>query len=566
MSPDLTPREFALLLDEYVRGELPADRAQACERHLVAHAGARRDVQAATRLLLAPAWRSTGEPPAGLLENTMTSTRRILDESDRRHPRRLEFPQPWRRALAWTTAGAAAAIAIVLAWPNAAPPALADMLARLRDVDGVQVEGWVRGPDGSPEPWRQWVAADGSFRAEIGGDSARRIVTWHDGVREVKDAAGRLYRLADPGAGQARHEEVETTLRRLEAMARDGSLAANAGEIAREDRGDVTRFTRFGREALGPELRLRWTLDVDNGTSLPRAAAVDQMVAGEWVRTGELAFTAYEAGPADLFRLDGPAAVLSGEDRARLWFELGVSVRSLETPAVTNPAGDSEVRRLGASDVRGGTAGGGYMYHEAGVFTCGLYNLTVNDLVHLLAGRPVVDNAVARRRVSLEVRTKDALPWQRKVAAALDSLGLRAEVTPRTSTRHRYVFGQDGRTFTPSRFEFDAVSVRGDTDGYHYDLERVPLSSAVEMLLGNSALRRDARDTVVYGTPGAAAPDPFATPIDIAFHNRDRSWETNLAFLNERFGITLDVIEDTLTIWEVELAEAQSPSGAKDGD
>lgn len=566
MSSELTPREFALLLDEYVRGELATERAQACERHLAAHPDARRDVQAATRLLLSPAWRSAGAPPAGLLKDATASTRRILDGTARRRSRRLEWPRAWRPALAWASAGVAVTIALMLAWPNSAPPAFADLLARLRDVDGVQVEGWVRGPDGKREPWRQWVAADGSFRAEIGEAEERRIVTWHDGVREVRDAAGRLYRLPDPDAGPSRREDVQAVLRQLEAMARDGSLAATTGEIEREVRGDISRFTRVARGALGPELRLRWMLDVDNATSMPRTGAVDQMVAGEWVRTGELTFTAYDDGVADLFRQDGPPASITEDDRARLWFELGISARSLVTPAVTAPAGDSEVRRLGGADVRDGTTGGGYTYHEAGVATVGMYNLTVDNLIRGLAGPSVVDNDVARRRVSVEVRAKDALPWQRKIAAALDTLGLRAEAIPRTVARHRYVFGQDGRAFTASRIEFDAVSVRGDTDGYHYALERVPLSSAVGMLLGNSGLRRDARDTVIYATPVDATRNPFATPVDVMFHNRDGSWETNLAFLRERFGITLEVFEDTLTAWEVELFESRSPSDAADGD
>lgn len=566
MSAELTPREFELLLDEYVRGELAADRAQACERHLVAHPDACRNVQFATRLLLAPAWRAAGEPPPGLLEDASAATQRILEGTARRHSRWLQLSRPWRRALAWSAAGAVAAIAIVLAWPDAAPPAFADMLARLRDVDGVQVEGWVRGPDGSPEPWRQWVAADGSFRAEIGEATSRRLVTWHDGVREVRDAAGRLYRLPDPGAGQARHEDVQATLRRLEAMARDGSLAAAAGEVEREERGDMTRFTRVGRGALGPGNRLRWTLDIDNGTMLPRAGAVDQMVDGGWVRTGELSFTSYVAGDDRLFALEGPATPLTEEDRARLWFELGVSARSLETPAVTAPDSDSEVRRLGASDVRGGTTGGGYTYREAGVITVGLYNLTVDNLVRGLAGPPVIDNPAARQRVALEIRAKDALPWRRKVAAALDTLGLRAEVVERTSTRRRYVFGQDGRDFAPSRVAFDAVSVRGDTDGYHYDLERVQLSSAVEVLMGNSNLHQDARDTVIFASWGDAKRDAFAAPVDVTFHNRDGSWETNLAFLRENFGITLEVVEDTITIREVELVELQSPAGVSQGD
>ncbi|MBM4131424.1 hypothetical protein FJ250_10440, partial [bacterium] len=345
MSPELTPREFEQLLDEYVRGELTAARAEACERHLATHPDARRDVQVATGLLLAPAWRAAGAPPPGLLEHAMIATQRILEGAAQRRSRRPELSRPWRRALAWSATGVAVAIAIVLAWPDAAPPAFADVLARLRDVDGAQVEGWVRGPDANPEPWRQWVTADGSFRAEIGEATNRRLVTWRDGVREVRDAAGRLYRLPDPGAGLTRHEDVQATLRRLEAMARDGSLAAAAGEVEREDRGEMTRFTRVDRGALGPENRLRWTLDVDNGTALPRAMAVDQMVAGGWVRTGELTFTAYAAGDDRLFSLDGPAAPLTEGDRARLWFELGVSAHSLETPAVTAPAGDSEVRR-----------------------------------------------------------------------------------------------------------------------------------------------------------------------------------------------------------------------------
>ena len=84
--------------------------------------------------------------------------------------------------------------------------------------------------------------------------------------------------------------------------------------------------------------------------------------------------------------------------------------------------------------------------------------------------------------------------------------------------------------------------------------------------MGNSNLHQDARDTVIFASWGDAKRDAFAAPVDVTFHNRDGSWETNLAFLRENFGITLEVVEDTITIREVELVELQSPAGVSQGD
>lgn len=562
MSAELTSRGFALLLDEFVRGELDADRARACERHLESNAAARAVASDATRLLLSPAWRAAGSPPAGLLEGAMSATRRRLEAASA--PRRsvLALATPWRRALALAAAVAAVATVLLLAWPSSAPPAFADVLARLRDVEGVQVEGWVLGPSGRREPWRQWVAADGSFRAEVGDAENRRLVAWRDGVRLVRDAAGRLYRFEEPEAALAGRDEVQQLLRRLEAMSRDGSLAVGS-RITAEDIGEATRFTRLQAGPLGgPELARR-VLEVDNRTSLPRSAAVEERVGEAWVRTGELEFTGFDVATIeDLFRTSAPTLAPGEDDHARLWFELGISLRSLETPAVTAPAGDSEVRRLSATDAGAGTNGGGYTYREAGVTTLGIYNLSVDNLVRGLGGPDVIDNDAARQRVSLEVRTKTALPWRRQLAAALDSLGLHAEVVTHETARRRFVFRQDGRAIAPSRFDLDNMSIRADVDGYRYLFEHQHLGAVVTNLLGNSSLRRDARDTVVFAVPAGDGRDPFRTAVDVEFHNPNGSWETNLSVLRDKFGVTLEVIEETLERQAVELRVRSSPESA----
>ena len=198
--------------------------------------------------------------------------------------------------------------------------------------------------------------------------------------------------------------------------------------------------------------------------------------------------------------------------------------------------------------------------------TTGLYNLAVDNLVRGLAGMPVVDNAAARRRVSLEVQTKTALPWRRQLATALDSLDLRADLVSRVSTRQRLVFRQDGRPLAASRFDLGSMSIRADVDGYRYELEHQPLEAAILTLLGNSSLRHDARDTVVFEDPASGTRDLFRTPVDIEFHNADGSWEANLAFLHERFGVTLEVLAESVTRQEIELVEVAPAAGVRHGD
>lgn len=562
MSAEISRREFELLLDEYIQGALPADRAQACDRYLAMHPDARGMVRDATLLLLSPAWRAAGEPPAGLLASAVAKTQARLAETPRRQPVLATATRYWRPTLAWTSLAAAATVAALLLWPSTTPVVIADVLARLRDAESLHVEGWIRGADGQPVPWQQWVQADGDFRAEVGPAGKRSTVVWHDGQRRVRDADGRLFSLDESRAGPPHRAGLRGPLHQLEAMFRDGTLAARSAEYSTENLGRTTRFTHRPQGPLGGASHRRWIVEVDNDSSLPRTVLVEERVAGDWVRVSELRLVDLDrSGDPELYRLDGPALAVGDEELTRLWFELAVSPRSLLVPAATAPAGDSDVRRLTATDASGDSSGGGYTWQEAGVTTLGLYNLSVDNLIRGLAGLPVAAGEIAQRRVSLEVRTKSVLPWQRQVAAALDSLGLRAEVVATPVQRRRFVFRQDGRRLEPSRIEFGNSEVRGDTDGYHFRLEHLPLADVVRSLKGNSAERWSAHDTLEFVAPPDRGNDPFATPVDVEFHNPDGRFASSLSHLGERFGVTMEVIAESLMTWEVRLIEAGPTHG-----
>jgi hypothetical protein len=552
-SADLSRHEFEQLLDEYVRGELPAERASACERYLAAHPEAQREAHEARILLLTPSWRAAGNPPPGLLEQAMARVDAQLQAPARRTPRIGSLAGAWRPALAWSGLAAAVVIGTVLLWPSATPVVFADVIARLQEVGSLQVEGWVRGENGRQVPYRQLLLADGTFRADIGAPGQERVVVWRDGVRMVKDSDGSVYRSVD-----GRYPpDIPVTLRdvreNLRAFYSDKESVSDSYTFTQEQIGDITRFTRRDRGPLGRAGSNRErSLDVDGDTALPVASRVREMVGGEWLLMSELRFTAFDQElPAGFLEMAGPDLPLDDPARERLWFELGITPASIQVPAVMPPVGDVEFQVLGPADLPEGIMGGGYRSYDGGVAVVEIYNLDISGAVMMVSRLPVTPNPVATRRAWLRIRAKGSLPWHRQLAPLLDHYGLRAELTTRVASRNRYDFTLKGKALTPSRAEFPKSSTTGDVDGFHYLFRKTPLREVVTTLMSNNSLTITALDTLVFSASA------FATEVDADFHNPDRSWKTNREYLRDQFGIMVEVREESVTVKEITLFDAK---------
>jgi hypothetical protein len=196
--------------------------------------------------------------------------------------------------------------------------------------------------------------------------------------------------------------------------------------------------------------------------------------------------------------------------------------------------------------------GGGSTNYDGGVTTFELHNLSLDNLVGSVSGHTVVHNPAAQQRVSLRLRAKSSLPWPRQLAPVLDHLGLKAEVIRRPASQRRFEFRQDGRALSPSRYENDFHETRADRDGYRYRFERMPLRDVVNAMMGNSTFQWAPHDTIVF----ADARGAFVVEVDAAFHNAGGAWDTNLEHLRETFGVTVQVVVDTVDVQEVLLLPA----------
>lgn len=539
MSDRLDRRQFELLLDEYLRGDLDQQQRLLFERYLTENPAARRET-AQLQALLDGAAQSPPQP----LDD------RFIRQAQDRTAARLTASPPrrrrWRPVVSWGLVAAALAAAALTLWPAGPDLVLAQVIARLQEVSSLQVEGWVRGEDGARVPYRQWVLADGTLRAEVGPPTARRTVVLASGRRLVQDRDGTLYPDETPAPPP---ENLDTVLRRLQATYQSSDAEESSFSFSREELDDVVRFTRRGKAILGQRpSRFQWILDVDKVSALPVVARIHQLVGEQWVQVSELNFRDLgQDPPPDLFRLSGPTRDLDEQTRQRLWFELTISAGSIQWPAVCVPAGGLEVVWLGPGDVPAGITAGGSQLFSGGVTTFEIQNLGLDNLIRGLAHLPVEADSLSSQRVSLILSAKTVLPWRQKLAPVLDHLGLNCEVVSTETVRNRYVFSQNGSSLPGSRSSFASSAVNADTSGYHYRYQRTPLRQVVASLLGNSHLSWAEGDTVVFRWAGAAAADPFDALVDFTFTNQGGAWETNRTALADTFGITLEVVEDRIS-------------------
>jgi hypothetical protein len=252
-SADLSRHEFEQLLDEYVRGELPAERASACERYLAAHPEAQREAHEARILLLTPSWRAAGNPPPGLLEQAMARVDAQLQAPARRTPRIGSLAGAWRVLHSpgpgwlprWSSAPCCCGHQPRLSSSPMSSRACRRSAA-CRSKDGCA------GENGRQVPYRQLLLADGTFRADIGAPGQERVVVWRDGVRMVKDSDGSVYRSVD-----GRYPpDIPVTLRdvreNLRAFYSDKESVSDSYTFTQEQIGDITRFTRRDRGSARP--------------------------------------------------------------------------------------------------------------------------------------------------------------------------------------------------------------------------------------------------------------------------------------------------------------------------
>ncbi|MCC7262861.1 MAG: hypothetical protein IT369_10100 [Candidatus Latescibacteria bacterium] len=543
---------FENRLSDYVRGELPAQEKREVEAYLEAHPEVLETVKDVEELLGLTRQLNADRPPPSLMAEARAELFKQLEAQEQSAAGwQHRFPLPKCAYLS----GLAASLAIIafgLWWAFSTSEALAGMIANLKEVHSLKVEGWIRGEDGSHKPYRQWLQVPYSIRAEIGEGDRRRVVIASDSCRQVQGEGGTFYQETF---------DKKTSVPFTKAVSLVFSFYENPRfkeenyRFEVEELGDVIRYTIWASTSLGtgPSER-KHQIEVDRHTRLPSLVRLWQLVEGEWVEMSELHYGDYNASfPAALFQMGADAAFkpLDEQARQRFWFEWAISPLSVLVPAVHVPAGGIEVSMTDSAFVDPSKGSSGWSSTDmGGVTRQEFYRIPLREVVSHTTGLIAANSEVADRRVSLIAVYKTALPWPRRLQTLLRAVGLDCDLSERQVGRTYFVFRQDGRKMPPSKFWWGGLTVQDrEGKGNIFSFKRVDLSNLVTNLFLNSKdTGFDAKtDTLEFTWNGPPEQNPFNSDADLEFVSEFGTWEENARPLREQFGVELERVAEQVT-------------------
>ncbi|MBI2505654.1 MAG: hypothetical protein HYW07_20770 [Candidatus Latescibacteria bacterium] len=546
--------EFENRLSDYLRGELPTDQRREVAAYIEQHPESLESIEAIQEILPLASQVRQGQPPEGLLEQARTGVLARLEQPPKIVPLKGRRWSAWLRPV--YLSGVAALLAVVTAglfWQQTRSGALADVAEKMKQLKSFRVDGWILGADGTRIQYRQWLQSPSTFRAEVGEGAGQRVVV-SDGTRKwIQVPGGTVYQEPMRQREARTTEEIGALLYLNDLVAKQ--LEAEAYRFGREDLGETVRFTIQYPASLGSgpsDQQLQ--VEVDKDTWLPRRIVFSWQQQGEWQVLSELEYGDYNADfPAALFQLaSGSQEVpVPSELLEALWYERSISTLFALFPVSPVPAGGLEIL-TGPVDERGKGSSGMSEVTQGGVARCEFHNHALREIVRVLTGMPaeIPDSALAQQTFTLKINYLEKLPWQKLMAGVGPTLGVRAQLVRRQTTRTRFTFVQDGRVFPVKTHWWGGRSLRVSAQDHvsHYTFEGVKMTDMLFNLFRNSRgtnFNPDL-DTLVYRWDGPPAQNPFASDVDLEFKSSG-TWEENAPRLQEKFGVRLERISEPLT-------------------
>ena len=545
--------EFESKLSDYVRGELSAAEAQQIETYLTEHPEAADDLEAVRTVLELSADIGTAEPSDTLFAAARANALEAIrtEEKDERKTQRAAFWQRLPRPV--YLSGLAAILAGVVfgvLWQGSTS-AWAEVVAEVRKLNSVRVEGWFRGEKGEQVPVQQWIKSPHFFRSTVGSGAARREVV-------VTDAKVRIY-MDGIWYGQDLGAEGPWSIDKVAAqmaLPEREQLEPWSYQIEREDQGETVLFSIWQRSSLGRKTPadIRYEVEVDAQTRLPNHSRVYLDVGQEeWELVSELNYLDYDVPLADeLFAIaDDATQPLTESVRISLasdeqfpapfvpWNETfympldGMDI--IVHPPSDDPSKDTQ------SQASSSTAGG-ITRHE-------FHRTPLAEIVRSLGEMPVEtpEQKLAKQRYSVRIAYSHRLTPTERVQRLGRRFGFVAEVTERQGTRTRWVFTQDG-----SEFPTNSQAGGSRTNGDNYHATGLPLGKGIRGMLEDAALNGliegydQDLDEIAMQWDGAAADNPFERPVDIDVDLSD-GWDVALDYLREHFGVAMERISEPIT-------------------
>ncbi len=567
--------EFESKLSDYVRGELSAAEARQIETYLTEHPEAADDLEAVRTVLGLSADIGTAEPSDALFAAARTNALEAIraEEKDERKTQLAAFWQRLPRPV--YLSGLAAMLAGVVfgvLWQGSTS-AWAEVVAEVRKLHSVRVEGWFRGEKGEQVPVQQWIKAPHFFRSEVGTGAARREAV-------VNDAKMRVY-MDGVWYGEDRAAESAWSIDRVaEQLALPGSeqLESWSYQIEREDRAPTILFSIWRRSSLGIKTPsdILYEVEVDAQTRLPSHARVYLDVGQEdWELVSELNYLDYNTPLADELFMVAADAVPSFTDsvRSALPFEQILDPFVPWQQAIYMPLDGMDIIVHPPSDDpskgfegQASSTVGSITRHE-------FHRTPLAEIVRVIGKMPVEprieqtipslrseiirvlwkepmatpEEKLAKQRYSVRIAYSHSLTSTERVQRLGHRFGFVAEVEERQGPRTRWIFTQDG-----SEFPTNPQAGGARTNGDNYYATGHPLGFAIRGMLENAALNDLVKgydqdlDEIELQWDGAAADNPFERPVDIAIDFAD-GWDVALDYLREQFGVEMERISEPIT-------------------
>lgn len=561
--------EFESKLSDYVRGELPTAEALQIEAYLAEHPEAADDLEAVRTVLELSTDIGAAEPPPALFAAARANALKAIHAEERTHKtQRTSFWQRLPRPvyLSGLAAGLAGVVLGVL-WQGSTS-AWAEVVAEVRKLNSVRVEGWIRGEQGEQVPVKQWLKAPHSFRSEVGTGAARwavvvndaKVQTYVDGVWYGKDL------------DSERAWSIGALAEQL-ALPEYGELEHRNYQIEHEDRGATVLFSIWQRSSLGSKTPadIRYEVEVDAQTRLPNHSRVYLDVGQEdWELVSELNYLDYDVPLAgELFAVaDDAIQPLSLSEFEANPFGLALEPfvpwnRAFYMPLdgmdiIVHPPSKGISGR--ASSSAGGITRREFSRTPLAEIVRSVGEMPVELRVEKVASGLTSDSALpeqklAKQPYSMRVAYSHRLTPVERVQRLGRRFGFVAEAEERQGTRSRWIFTQDG-----SKFPTNPHRGGSRTSGYNYQATGDPLGHAIREMLTNAASNdlvegydRDL-DEIELQWDGAAD-NPFERQVDIDV-DFSEGWDVALNYLREQFGVKMERVSEPIT-YEVLVLRAE---------
>ena len=563
--------EFESKLSDYVRGELSAAEVRQIETYLTEHPEAADDLEAVRTVLELSADIGTAEPPDALFAAARTNALKAIQAADKRQ--RTGFWQRLQRPM--YLSGLAAVLAGVVfgvLWQGSTS-AWAEVVAEVRKLHSVRVEGWFRGEKGEQVPVQQWIKAPHFFRSAVGTGAARREAV-------VNDAKMRIYMDGiwygkDLGAEGA--WSIDKVAEQLALPERE-QLESLSYQIEREDRGPTVLFSIWQRSSLGTKTPsdIRFEVEVDAQTRLPSHSRVYLDLGQEdWELVSELNYLDYDAPLADELFMVADDAVPSFTDSVRSALPFAQILdpfvpwnRPFYMPLdgmdiIVHPPSDDPSKGFEgqASSTVGGITRHEFHRTPLAEIVRVIGKMPVeprivqtapsikSEIMRILGKKPVEtpEQELANQRYSVRIAYSHRLTPTERVQRLGSHFGFVAEVEKRQSTRTRWIFTQND-----SEFPTNPQKGYSWTTGKSYHATGCPLGFAIPSMLKNAALNdlvegyNEDLDEIELQWDGAAADNPFDRQVDIDIDFSD-GWDVALNYLRAHFGVEMKRVSESIS-------------------